>query len=261
MGKLVSIFVSGVQKGGTTSLFAYFCEHPSLSPPSEKELHFFDEETVDWSLPDYSALDTFFPPDDGDRLRFDITPIYGFWPPSIGRIYAYNPSAKLIFLFRDPVDRAWSQWCMEYGRGDERLPFADAIRAGRNRIINMPPLAQDRRVCSYVERGLYAEQVGRVLELFPREQVLFLRSQDLLNHHHTTLARIAAFLNISRFPETGPKHEYPKDEYLQPHIPLPSNAIRREDRAFLADIFRDDVRAFARLTELDVADWTTMKEA
>jgi len=256
MGKLVSIFVCGVQKGGTTSLFAYFREHPSLSSPSEKELHFFDEETVDWSLPDYSTLDTFFLPDDGDKLRFDMTPIYGFWPPSIGRIYAYNPSAKLIFLFRDPVDRAWSQWCMEYGRGEETLSFADAIRTGRSRIINMPPLAPDRRIYSYVERGLYAEQVRRVLELFPREQVLFLRSQDLLNHHRTTLARIAAFLNISPFPETGPKHEY-----LQPHIPLPSNAIRREDQAFLADIFRDDVQAFARLTELDVADWSTMKEA
>jgi hypothetical protein len=255
MGKPVSIFVCGVQKGGTTSLFAYFSEHPSLSPPNQKELHFFDEETFDWSRPDYSALDAFFPLDDGDKLRFDMTPIYGFWPPSIGRIHAYNPSAKLIFLFRDPFDRAWSQWCMEYARGNETLPFAEAIRAGRSRIINMPPLAPDRRLYSYIERGFYAEQVRRVLELFPREQVLFLRSQDLLDHHKTTLARIAIFLNISPFPETGSKHEYP-----QPDIPLPSNATR-EDRVFLADIFRDDVRAFARLTELDVADWTTMKEA
>jgi hypothetical protein len=255
VSKPVSIFVCGAQKGGTTSLFAYFSEHPSLSPPCRKELHFFDEESRDWSVPDYSILDSFFPSDDGEKLRFDMTPIYGFWPPSIGRIHAYNPMARLIFLFRDPFGRAWSQWCMEYARGNETLPFAEAIRAGRSRIIDLPPLAPDRRIYSYVERGLYAEQVRRALELFPREQILFLRSQDLLDHHNTTLARIAEFLNISPFPETGPKHEYP-----QPDIPSSLSATS-EDRAFLADIFRDDVRAFARLTGLDVSDWTTMKEA
>jgi hypothetical protein len=254
VGKLVSIFVCGVQKSGTTSLFAYFCEHPSLSPPSRKELHFFDEETVDWSLPDYSVLDAFFSPDDGDRLRFDITPIYGFWPPSIDRIHTYNPLAKLIFLFRDPFERAWSHWRMEYMRGNETLPFAEAIRAGRSRIINMPPLAPNRRVYSYVERGLYAEQVRRVLKRFPSEQVLFLRSQDLLNYHTNTLARIAAFLEIPPFPETGPKREF-----QQPDIPLPSG-FTREDRAFVADFVRDDIRDFAHLTGIDVHDWPTMKE-
>lgn len=256
MSKPVSVFVGGVQKGGTTSLFAYFCEHPSLSPPSRKELHFFDEEALDWPHPDYSILDSFFSPDDGDRLRFDMTPIYGFWPPSIGRIHAYNPLAKLIFLFRDPFDRAWSHWCMEYARGNETLPFAEAIRAGRNRMIEMPSLASDRRIYTYVERGLYAEQVRRVLELFPREQILFLRSQDLLDNYKVTLARIATFLKISPFPDTGPKRENPR-----PDIPFPFPAsASREDRRFLAGLFRDDIRAFARLTKLDVRDWLTIKE-
>jgi Sulfotransferase domain len=254
VSKLVSIFVGGVQKGGTTSLFAHFCEHPALSPPSRKELHFFDEETVDWSRPDYSLLDSFFPSDDGDRLRFDITPIYSFWPPSLGRIHAYNPSAKLIFLFRDPSDRAWSQWLMEYARGNETLPFAEAIRAGRQRMIEMPLLASDRRIYTYVERGFYAGQVRRVLELFPREQVLFLRSQDLLDGYYITLARIATFLNISPFPDTGPKRENQR-----PDIPFPA-MVTREDREFLAGLFRDDIQAFASLTGLDVHDWLTMKE-
>ncbi|MGH6848408.1 MAG: hypothetical protein ACREC0_13525, partial [Methylocella sp.] len=117
MSKLVSIFVCGVQKGGTTSLHAHFREHPALSPPNRKEIHFFADETQDWAAPDYTALHSFFATEDGDRFRFDVTPIYIFWPPSIERIRAYNPSAKLIFLFRDPFERAWSQWCMEYARG------------------------------------------------------------------------------------------------------------------------------------------------
>jgi arylsulfatase A-like enzyme len=253
MEKPVSIFVCGVQKGGTTSLHAHFCEHPALSPPAVKELHFFDDETHDWAVPDYARLAASFRHDDGDRLRFETTPIYAFWPPSIARIRAYNPAAKLILLFRDPFDRAWSQWCMEYARGDETLPFSAAIREGRSRMDHLPPLAPGRRVYSYVERGLYAEQVRRVLENFPREQVLFLRSEDLRDNHVATLSLIATFLGIAGFPDTGPKREQ-RRTYVGP-------AATEADRAFVAGLVRDDTREFAALTGLDVSDWSVMRAA
>lgn len=255
MRKPVSIFVCGVQKGGTTSLHAHFCEHPALSPPAVKELHFFDDETNDWSSPDYTRLEANFRPSDGDRLRFDSTPIYAFWPPSIARIRAYNPAARLIFLFRDPFERAWSQWCMEYARGEETLPFAAAIREGRSRIDHLPALAPQRRVYFYIERGLYAEQVRRALANFPREQVLFLCSEDLRDDHVVTLGRIARFLGIAGFPDTGPKREQRRI-----YLDLPS-AKTEADRAFVADLVRDDVREFAALTGLDVSAWPVMRDA
>jgi arylsulfatase A-like enzyme len=255
MGKPISIFVCGAQKGGTTSLYAHFCEHPALAPPSRKEMHFFDDETQDWAAPDYAAFEAFFSDEGDDRKRFDVTPIYMFWPPSIARIHAYNPDAKLIFLFRDPFERAWSQWCMEYARGDETLPFAEAIREGRKRMDGLPPLARERRVYTYVERGLYAEQIRRALKYFPPEQLLFLRSQDLLEDHAATLARIAALLDIVAFHENGPKREHPR-----PNAPLPS-VPTEADRALIAGLVRDDVREFSSLTGLDVSDWPTMRVA
>ena len=206
MKKPISVFVCGVQKGGTTSLYSHFCEHPALSPPTRKELHFFDDESRDWEAADYSDFDALFNDDDRDRLRFDITPIYCFWPPTILRIRAYNPAAKLIFLFRDPFERAWSQWCMEFARNDESLSFAEAIRQGRARLRGISPVAKEWRVYSYVERGLYSEQSRRALAHFPRNQLLFLRSRDLWNDHVGTLARISYFLGVPPFPDTGPKH-------------------------------------------------------
>jgi hypothetical protein len=143
---------------------------------------------------------------------------------------------------------------MEYARGYEKLTFSEAIREGRRRTINSPPLGSDRRIYSYVERGFYTQQVCRVLEHFPREQVLFLRSQDLLDHHPAALARIAEFLNIPPFPETGPKREHPR-----PDIQLPSK-VTDEDRAYFAELVREDVCTFAQLTGIDVTDWPTMRE-
>jgi hypothetical protein len=252
--KPISIFVCGVQKGGTASLYAHLREHPALSPSSRKEIHFFDDETRDWANFDYAALNTCFASDDGDRQRFEATPIYSFWPPSLGRIHAYNAAAKLIFLFRDPFERAWSQWQVEYDRGDETLPFAVAIREGRRRTDGLPLLAPERRIYSYIERGLYAEQVTRALSYFSRDQMLFLRSQDLYRDHPGTLKRIADFLRIADFPDTGPKREHRRPERFR------FTAPDKADKTHVAELLRENVRAFSALTGLDVSDWPTTLE-
>jgi len=43
--------IIGAQKCGTTSLFYYLSQHPDLSLPKLKEIHFFDlnyEKGIDW---------------------------------------------------------------------------------------------------------------------------------------------------------------------------------------------------------------------
>lgn len=94
MSKQVGIFVCGVQEGGTTSLHAYFKKHPGLSAPSRKETHFFSQDGTGSTKPNYKKFEAWCSDRDGDRVRFDITPIYCFWPPSFARIQAYNPGAK-----------------------------------------------------------------------------------------------------------------------------------------------------------------------
>jgi hypothetical protein len=255
MDGLISVFVCGVQKGGTTSFFAHLCEHPALSPPARKELHYFDDESTDWTDPDYGRIEAFFSAGDKGRLRFEATPIYGFWPPSMERIQKYNPAAKLILLFRDPFERAWSHWCMEYARSDESLPFAAAIREGRRRLDGLPPLASEHRVYSYLERGFYAKQVRRIFNHFPREQVLCLRSLDLWDDHVATLTRVSEFLRIPPFPDTGPKREH-----LRPRVVVPA-APTEADQELIARQVRDDVLEFSVLTGVDVSDWPVMNDA
>jgi hypothetical protein len=54
------------------------------------------------------------------------------------------------------------------------------------------------REASYVERGFYGEQLGRALELFPRDQVLVLRSDDLRADPGPALASVRAFLDLPK---------------------------------------------------------------
>jgi hypothetical protein len=43
-----NVFIAGVQKSGTTALHTYIGGHSHVSPSMKKELHFFDDEKIDW---------------------------------------------------------------------------------------------------------------------------------------------------------------------------------------------------------------------
>ncbi|NKJ01501.1 sulfotransferase [Novosphingobium sp. SG707] len=231
----VGLFIAGGQKCGTTSLHAYLAQHPEICA-GPKELHFFDDEGVDWARPDYAAYEARFV---GPGMRVDATPIYGFWPGAMERIAAYNPAARLIFLRRDPVERAWSQWCMEYARADEAMPFACAIREERSRIAAGEV---GLRHHSYIERSAYGMQVARAMALFSRRQLLFIESAELARDHKGVLARVAAFAGVSPFGAVEPLR---RNARAQMDYPAPPDAA---DRAYIMKRLAHDRVLFERLT-------------
>jgi hypothetical protein len=93
------------------------------------------------------------------------------------------------------VERAWSHWKMEYARGVETRPFAWCIREGRQRLFDAEPWGFHRET-SYVERGFYGEQMARLYGLFPREQVLVLRSDDLRRQPGAAIWRVRELLGL-----------------------------------------------------------------
>ena len=245
----VAFLVAGVQKGGTSALFEYLRDMPGLQLPAVKEAHFFDDETIDWGRPDYEAYHRLFEPD--GRLRGEATPIYIYWPNALERIAAYNPAMKLILLFRDPVERAWSHWKMEYAKGKEREPFAWCIREGRARLEHGDAAAPGfHRVFSYVERGFYGRQVERLLSLFPREQCLFLRSEQLREDPAGALTAVCSFLGQSRPAGIAPRIVHPARARQYPSELLPS------DIAMLRELYTPDMKLFSQLTQIDPSAWT-----
>jgi Sulfotransferase domain len=238
----VAFIVAGVQKGGTTALFDYLGEEPGLVLSREKEVHFFDDEAVDWARPDYGAYHASFPAADG-RLRGEATPIYLYWPQSLERIAAYNPAMKLIVTLRDPVQRAWSHWKMEYARGVETRSFSWCIREGRQRLFAAEPWGVHREV-SYVERGFYGEQIARLYGLFPREQVLLLASEALRGDPGATLDRARGFLGLPAGAAPAPREANVGREMDY------GAALTSADIAHLRAVYARDAERLAELTGL-----------
>ena len=154
----VDFLIAGVQKAGTSSLYQLLKRHPAVGLSSVKEVHFFDDESLDWSKPPYDRYHSYFPKRRRAIAWGEATPIYSYWPNALERIKAYRPDMKLILLFRDPISRAYSAWSHQRRTGRETLSFAQAIRDGRNRVSDLPDIAN--RHFSYVERGFYGEQLG-----------------------------------------------------------------------------------------------------
>ncbi|ABQ70350.1 sulfotransferase [Rhizorhabdus wittichii RW1] len=246
----VDFLVAGVQKGGTSALFDYLRELPDIQMPAVKEAHFFDEEqAVDWSNPDYSAYHALFAAD--DRLRGEATPIYLYWPNALERIAGYHPAMKIILLFRDPIQRAWSHWKMEYAKRKETEPFTWCIREGRERVATGDPAAPGHhRIFSYVERGFYGAQVERLFALFPREQCLLLRSEELQHDPETTIGAVCRFLGVSPPASTAPRTVHAAREITYP------SQLEGKDRALLAGLYRKDLARFETLSGLPTDAWT-----
>lgn len=243
----VDFCIIGVQKAGTTALHHFLGQHPLVQMPEEKEVHYFDaEQRFAADRPGHAAYHAAFPPARPGMLTGESTPIYIFWPGALERLAAYNPEMRLIVLVRDPVERAHSHWRMSFGRGREPLAFAAAIREGRARLGDGGDFAL--RNWSYVERGFYGVQARRLLALFPRHQILFVRTDDLRARHAETLARVFRFLGLP------PAAVRPELIFCDAGAGA-RDGITADDRRYLRALYREDLRDFARIAQLDVGAW------
>jgi hypothetical protein len=248
MAKLEFV-IGGAQKSGTCTLDRLFRMHRALQMSMKKETHFFDDETHNWSSPDYAALDAFFPASD-DRLRGEATPITLYWRPAWKRLLDYNPDIKLIFLLRNPVERAFSHWRMMYAIGNDTLPFAEAIRGGRDRVRSEAEVGGLQRQYSYVERGFYAEQLAGILELFPARNVRYEIFEEFFADRDAGLRRLTAFLGIEPFWEgLAAVHAFPAADIEYPSM------LTSEDVAYLSGLYRGDIAKLEKFLGRPIPAW------
>src|SRR5690606_25456221 len=142
---------------------------------------------------------------------------------------------------RDPVARAWSHWKMAAAAGRDPLSFSEAIRAGRTRVLDDGGPAGLSRWLSYVERGYYARQLREFMKLFPIENILMLKQDDLIHEPAETLDRVAGFLGVPPFGAV-PAMTVHESSWLQ------SETMRDEDQAYLQSLYQEDQADFTAMT-------------
>ena len=220
-----AFLIIGTQKGGTTSLHHYLDRHHDVTMAFKKEVHFFDSfyfKGIDWYL-------AHFPLHGEAAQSGEASPTYLFHPEAPRRVHDAFPGVKLIALLRNPVDRAYSHHQMEFRRGNDPLPFEEAIAQEPERLRNSNPdmAGGNWRRFSYVSRGIYVDQMARWLEVFPREQFLLIKSEEFFREPGRHFDQVLRFLELPHCPL--PKY---RSHNSHPYAPM-----RPETRTQLASYY------------------------
>ena len=103
------------------------------------------------------------------------------------------PNSKIIACLRNPVDRAYSNYIIEFQDGDTELSFEERIQPEIELINDKKIKLEDETflVVTYYNKiltsGFYADQLRYWYEIFPKNQLLMVSSEDLANNTNNTL--------------------------------------------------------------------------
>jgi len=195
--------VVGAQKSGTTALAEFLGEHPGIKMSEPKEVHAFDAEETELSQENIytSYASAFSGTEHNNVLLGEATPIYMYFTDIARQLHNYNPKLKIIIVLRNPVERAYSHYCMEYERGNERWPFwvALGLEWFRLKKDSRPRSGNSaNRLWSYRHRGYYSDQLEAIYEVFSREQVHVISNESLRTEQDATLCKLFDFLALPR---------------------------------------------------------------
>jgi hypothetical protein len=239
----IDFIVGGVQKAGTTALHDFLAQHPHVALLRDQALHFFDKEENFAGTPDYDVLHGNFDPPRNWKIAGEVTADYLYYPRALERIAAYNPAIKLVVSLRNPVDRAFSQWNMRHAKGREALPFIDAIKCDVEIGVHRAP-----RGNAYIARSLYSEQLERVFDLFPRENVLVLKYEDLRDKPEQVVHQLFDFLGLE-FRKVKNKHR---------NVGIYSRKMTLQEREFVSGFFETDIPKVETLLDWNCSDWRSI---
>jgi hypothetical protein len=273
LGRLpITFSIVGVQKGATSTLHNLLMRHRQVAPTFQndpvrahrrwhfggKELHFFDDEERDWEHPDYTHYYGTRTAE-SQTIAGDATPSYIMWPGALERMRRYRRGMLLVASFRDPIERAFSQWSMGRKQKNPYPEFRDAIEEydDESMLDRVPPGAGRWSVHrrSMVIRGLYGRQLERGFDLFPPEQWALFNFTELVGDYTAALDRLTDHLGLHRY------RRYP----VLPHNPTPESheggPPTADDISRLVERYADDLALFERLSGLDVSTWPTRRIA
>ena len=184
--RLPDFLIIGSPKSGTTSLATWLGSHPRVFIPPQKELHFFSRDDR-WAQGTTWYAAEFEPA--GSRLAGEATPNYLDDEVVTPRLAETVPSARLVAILREPVERAWSHHCYDRDLDIGSPPFDEVVASAGH--------PDEHR---YLRQGRYVRHLERFASLVPREQLLVLWFDDLRDHPEATWREVCRFLGLPADP-------------------------------------------------------------
>ncbi len=176
---LPNFIVIGAMKCGTSSLHQYLGEHPQVCVSTPKETDFFlarNQQDLKW----YRECFT-----EPARAYGEVSPNYTKHPTFAGvpeRMHELLPKAKLIYLVRDPIERAISHYIHNWAS----RRWSTSIRETILPVEESWPLTVSR----------YHMQLSQYLEYYPIRDILVVQSERLRRCTGDVMEEIFRFIGV-----------------------------------------------------------------
>jgi hypothetical protein len=189
MAKKIDLFIVGAQKCATTSLKNYMSEHPSINGQVQTEMTYFGND-IEFEKGYNLAVDTYFSQNKADRAVY-VAKHASLCSHKIGlqRLKEHNPDCKIIYMIRNPVDRAVSSFVMQKNTGYENRSLDEAI----GDLLNNKSGWQYRAV---IELGFYIDGINNILNNFDASQLKVVIFEEMKENPHAILADIFDWINV-----------------------------------------------------------------
>ncbi|MCA0942745.1 sulfotransferase domain-containing protein [Salipiger pacificus] len=252
-----NLFILGAQKAGTTYLAKVLADHPKVFFSDPKETMFFSRkrELTKADYEDYCR--EFFGAASDQPWRAEGSTTYLQWQGARDKLHSFvEGTPRFIVCLRQPVAKAVSffihNWRRDRYAPDARL--SDTLDFG----VELSPL----------HTSLYANAISRWLEIYPRENFLFLKFDDLERDPATFVGKATDFLGISKAPNITSDQVnagFPlvwEGDVLTIRSSSMTNRPRFEpsELELLQARFEPDLRKTEELTGLDLSNWYTLPQ-
>ena len=190
--KWPDFFLVGAMKAGTTSLHRYLSAHPEISMSEPKEPGYFSRDDrfkkgADWYQSHFASASV-------DQIWGDSSTCYSRRPiyqNSADRIYEVNPNAKILYIVRDPVLRAYSHY---------KHRMEETVIHGGKTVTYKEFLLSDNEI---LISGKYYYQIKKYYDLFGRKNVHICNFDDLIKNPIIVMDYIHRFLDVTVGLPTG----------------------------------------------------------
>jgi hypothetical protein len=260
-----NFFIVGAPKCGTTALYEYLRTHPNIFMSRVKEPHFFAKDLGQYpSIKTQADYDGLFAKTGSAHARVGEASVYYLRSSTaIANIHAFNPDAKLIGMFRNPVDMVYSLHSQLLYWSEETVSdFETAwrLQERRSQGIDVPPTCREPFLLQYAQVGRFGTQAQRVLSIFPPSQVKLIVYDDFAASPGDVYADVIEFLGIPHDNRT----EFPRVNdnkragmtWLRDFIRKPPPALRHTYRNLKRTVGPEGIVALKR----KIMDLNTVRE-
>ena len=149
----------------------------------------------------FSEYLAFFGHCSAHQVGVDISPSYLFHHEAAVEMRRMLPAARILFILRNPAEKAFAQYLHLAGAGRETLRFEDALAAERQRAER-----GFSDIWRYRDSGYYSAALERYAEVFGRGNLAVFYHEELLGDPGAVLREICAFAGVDpgfRFAPVG----------------------------------------------------------